>query len=130
MPQPRSNSRVAGQGRHEGRRPTTPASGRHKGRAAADDAPAVRRRPGSRSPIELPTEKTPPSLSVEDGQRFCTGRRRSARARSCHELDPDVLFIATEPGLSALSVYKVDVRSWEEFRGVGPALRRAKKAAS
>ena len=73
--------------------------------------------------IVLPTEK---SVPVSDPGQLTTllyGQPKVGKSTFASEY-PDAIFLSTEPGLNSLSVYKVDVRSWEEF---GEAWAQLKK---
>lgn len=73
--------------------------------------------------MTLPTEKTTPTLDVQTAKVLLFGPPKIGKTTLVANLDPDrTLFVATEPGLGALSVYAEPVRSWEEFRAIGPEL--------
>jgi hypothetical protein len=62
----------------------------------------------------IPKDKEPIVVSM-DKQIFCIyGRPKIGKSTFCSYFEAG-LFIATEPGLNHLSVYKVNVTSWEAF---------------
>jgi hypothetical protein len=75
------------------------------------------------SPITLPTEKTPPSLTLESAKGLVHGVPKIGKSTLLSQFE-DNLFLATEPGLVALEAYQVPVTSWEEFREVGAELAK------
>lgn len=75
--------------------------------------------------MPLPTEKTTPTLDVETAKVLLYGPPKIGKTTLAASLDPEhTLFVATEPGLGALSVFAQQVRSWEEFRQIGPELHK------
>lgn len=71
----------------------------------------------------LPAEKTAPTLSPETAKTLLYGPPKIGKSTLASGINPDeTLFIATEPGLSALSVYSVDCPTWERFREIGGEL--------
>lgn len=75
-------------------------------------------------PITLPTEKTPPSLTLETAKGLLHGVPKIGKSTLLSKFDNN-LFLATEPGLVALEAYQVPVTSWDEFREVGAELAKA-----
>lgn len=73
--------------------------------------------------VVLPSEKTTPTLTASSAKVLLYGPPKIGKTTLAAGLDPDnTLFLATEPGLGAQSVFKVDIRSWDEFRQVGALL--------
>jgi hypothetical protein len=73
--------------------------------------------------LPLPTEKTKPTLGVENLKAVLYGQPKVGKSTFASQLDPDhTLFIATEPGLDGLSVYQTPCRDWGQFREIGADL--------
>lgn len=73
--------------------------------------------------MPLPTAKTEPTLNVETAKVFLFGPPKIGKTTLAASVDPDhTLFLTTEPGIGALSVYARPVTSWDDFRKVGPEL--------
>lgn len=64
--------------------------------------------------MKLPTEKTKPSTNPMAYSILLYGQEKSGKSTFASHAD-DVIFLATEPGLNALSVFKIDIQSWEEM---------------
>ena len=62
----------------------------------------------------LPTSKSEVNQRLSDQIILLYGRPKIGKSTLCSYF-PDALFIATEPGLNHLSVFKVPVNSWEKF---------------
>lgn len=75
--------------------------------------------------IVLPTEKSPPSLSIDTAKVLLHGYPKVGKSTLVHELNPDhTLFLAADPGLDALDVFQMPIGSWADFRAVGPLLKQ------
>jgi hypothetical protein len=75
----------------------------------------------------LPAEKTAPTLSPETAKVLLYGPPKIGKSTLTSGINPEhTLFVATEPGLDALSVFKVDCNSWERFREIGAELANTK----
>jgi hypothetical protein len=62
----------------------------------------------------LPTEKTSPLVNLNDYTILIYGAAKVGKSTFASQAGK-VLFMATEPGLNALSVYKVDITKWEDI---------------
>jgi hypothetical protein len=62
----------------------------------------------------LPTEKKQPKQRLEDYSILLYGQPKIGKSTFCSQMDMP-LFLATEPGLEALSVYEVKVPDWNTF---------------
>lgn len=68
----------------------------------------------------LPTEKNTPGLDPLNKKMLVHGARKVGKSTLVHRLFPNALFIQADPtGLEELEVFKVDCRSWTEFRQIG-----------
>jgi hypothetical protein len=77
--------------------------------------------------MPLPTEKSKPTLGVENLKALLYGPWKIGKTSLLAELDPDhTLFIATEPGHGGVEVFKEDCPSWEKFREIGTDLSKGK----
>ena len=65
----------------------------------------------------LPKQKTTVKNNLSDYSLLLWGLPKVGKSTLASQF-PDALFIATESGHNALSVFKVDVHSWETFLGV------------
>lgn len=65
----------------------------------------------------LPENKSKPLENLKDYIMLIYGDPKVGKSTFCSHMD-DPLFIATEKGLNALSVFSVDVSSWKEFVSV------------
>jgi hypothetical protein len=63
----------------------------------------------------LPIEKTKPTINLSKQVILIHGKPKIGKSTLVSRLFPNGLFIATEPGLNFLSVYKVNVNSWTKF---------------
>lgn len=71
----------------------------------------------------LPTERTKAGKEAVKAHVLLYGPPKIGKSTTAAQFNPDhTLFIPTEPGLSALSVYSVPTTSWEQFRSVGAEL--------
>lgn len=69
--------------------------------------------------IELPTTKTPPSLSPLNSNILIYGAKGIGKTTLAADFAPDhTLLIATEPGFKHLEARVQEVGSWKEFREV------------
>ncbi|SDY22392.1 ATP-binding protein [Thermoactinomyces sp. DSM 45892] len=64
----------------------------------------------------LPTEKKEPKKKLEDYSILLYGQPKIGKSTFCSQMD-NPLFLATEPGLEALSVYEAKVPDWTTFLG-------------
>lgn len=64
--------------------------------------------------MSLPTQKTAKNNNLSDQITLIYGRAKIGKSTLCSYFD-QALFIATEPGLNHLEVYRVDCNSWEKF---------------
>lgn len=62
----------------------------------------------------LPTEKIPPKTDLADYTTLIHGPSKRGKSTWCSHAD-GALFLATEPGLNALSTYNVPIRNWKEL---------------
>lgn len=62
----------------------------------------------------LPTTTTPPRLNLADMTTLIYGPSKIGKSTWCSQAD-NALFLATEPGLNALDVYQIPIRTWEEL---------------
>jgi hypothetical protein len=60
----------------------------------------------------LPKEKSEPMTRLEDHTVLIYGSPKIGKSTFCSQIE-DVLFLATEPGLNCLPVYKADIPNWE-----------------
>lgn len=65
----------------------------------------------------LPTEKRQPKQHLEDYKILIYGQPKIGKSTFCSRMD-NPIFLATEPGLEALSVYEVPVPDWQTFLNV------------
>jgi hypothetical protein len=65
----------------------------------------------------LPTEKTKPSDDPMSYSILLYGQTKAGKSTFASKADR-AIFLATEPGLNALSVFKVDIDSWPRFLAV------------
>jgi hypothetical protein len=63
----------------------------------------------------LPIEKSKPTINLSKQVILIHGKPKIGKSTLVSKLFPNGLFIATEPGLNFLSVYKVSVNSWVKF---------------
>ena len=66
----------------------------------------------------LPTEKTQPKTDLADFTTLVYGPTKRGKTTWCSHAD-GAIFLATEPGLNALNVFQVPIRTWEELLAVG-----------
>lgn len=64
--------------------------------------------------MALPTSKSEKNYSLEDQIMLVYGRPKIGKSTLCSNLDK-ALFLATEPGLNHLEVYKQNIINWEGF---------------
>ena len=62
----------------------------------------------------LPTKKTTPSEDPMQYSILLYGSTKAGKSTFASKA-PGAIFLATEPGLNALSVFKVDISSWPEM---------------
>lgn len=64
--------------------------------------------------MPLPTQKTKPKARLADYTILCYGQPKAGKTTWCAEAK-DALFLATEPGLNALEVYQVPIKTWDDL---------------
>ncbi|MDQ0417898.1 hypothetical protein J2Z48_002082 [Croceifilum oryzae] len=64
--------------------------------------------------LSLPTEKKEPKTKLEDYSLLLYGNWKIGKSTFCSQMDSP-LFLATEPGLEALSRFEVKVPDWSTF---------------
>lgn len=64
--------------------------------------------------ITLPTEKTQAKIALADYTTLIYGPPKIGKTTFASQF-PGVLFLATEPGHDALSVYSVPIATWQDF---------------
>src|SRR5688572_1396911 len=62
----------------------------------------------------LPTEKRQPKQRLEEYTMLLYGHPKIGKSTFCSQMDMP-LFLATEPGLEAMSVYEIKVPDWVTF---------------
>jgi len=67
--------------------------------------------------MALPTAKNKIKTDIRDLVTLIYGAPKIGKSTFCSNAD-GAIFLATEPGLSFLEVYSVDVQSWADFAGV------------
>lgn len=74
----------------------------------------------------LPTEKTAGSgPSIYTSKVLVYGEKKIGKSTLAAELDPDhTIFLSTEPGQDALSIFNVRIKTWEEFLLAGAELSK------
>lgn len=69
--------------------------------------------------VTLPTEKEGPTLSAENAKVLLYGDAGVGKTTLCAGLNPDhTLFLATEPGVGAITAYKLQVPDWETYLSI------------
>lgn len=86
---------------------------RKKTAAKKREAPAKKKR-DAKSTVSLPTEKSVPLTNLGDFSILLYGREKVGKSSLAAQF-PDALFLAFEPGLKALSVYSMEMRTWADF---------------
>lgn len=66
--------------------------------------------------MALPIEKSQKETSISKQVTLIYGRPKLGKSTFCSYYD-NALFLATEPGLNHLEVFKVNINSWESFLG-------------
>lgn len=75
--------------------------------------------------VQLPTEKTAPSLAPERAKVLLYGPAKIGKSTLASKLDPEhTLFLACEPGLGAIEAYELPIATWQEFRETGAELAK------
>lgn len=64
--------------------------------------------------ISLPTSKTQPKPNLEDYIVFLYGSPKIGKTTFCSQFD-NPLFLSTEAGTNALSVFQIPIACWEDF---------------
>lgn len=73
--------------------------------------------------LELPTAKTEPRKGFDGRKLLIYGPYKSGKTTLASGLTDNPLFLATEPGQDALSVYRQPIGSWQDFLNVAASLR-------
>lgn len=73
-----------------------------------------RKRKADTYSVALPTERSNAATDVRDFTTLIYGMEKIGKSSMFSHAD-DVVYLATEPGLKALSVYEIVIRSWPEF---------------
>jgi hypothetical protein len=76
----------------------------------------------------LPSAKTPVNIDPLRKKTILWGQPKIGKSTLVSQLDDNVLFLATEPGLDALEVFKVDITSWKQFRAICAEIAEKVKA--
>ena len=64
--------------------------------------------------MELPTVKSKPITEFSQYSTLIYGAPKIGKSTFCSHAE-GALFIATEPGLNTLEVFKIDIQTWDEF---------------
>jgi hypothetical protein len=88
--------------------------------------PGTRRTQPAAPGVDLPTEKTKPTLSFETAKILLYGEQKIGKTTFATELGDQVLLLATEPGYGGLEAFVQPIGSWAEFRAVGQKLAEGK----
>jgi hypothetical protein len=64
--------------------------------------------------MPLPKTKSEPMVRLEDHTILIYGAPKIGKSTFCSQAE-NALFLATEPGLNCLPVFKSDIRNWEEL---------------
>ena len=62
----------------------------------------------------LPTKKTPPTIQLNRQTMLIYGPSKIGKSTFCSQME-NALFLATEPGLTALETYNVPIKTWHEL---------------
>lgn len=73
----------------------------------------------------LPKEKTPKRLNLKDNSVLLYGAQKIGKSSWASQA-PKPLFLATEPGLSAIETYQLPITTWDEFVTAVAALKQEK----
>lgn len=76
--------------------------------------------------MTLPTEKTPPIAGLGNRNLLLYGDPKTGKSTLAAELREQTLFLATEPGLSAIDAYVEHIHSWPEFLAKAKELSEGK----
>lgn len=76
--------------------------------------------------LKLPTEKSAPSEVLQDYSILLFGEKKIGKT-TLASMFQDNLLLCSEPGAKSLDVYKMDVRSWKEFKKIVRLLRADKR---
>lgn len=76
-------------------------------------------------PMQLPTEKTPPTMSPATAKILLYGQPKVGKTTFAAHWDPEhTLILACEPGTGGLEAFVQPITSWGEFREAGAALAK------
>lgn len=76
--------------------------------------------------LVLPTTKTAPSEVLQDYSILLFGEKKIGKT-TLASMFVDNLLLCTEPGAKSLDVFKMDVRTWKEFKKIIRLLRKDKR---
>lgn len=76
--------------------------------------------------LALPTERTPPSDTLSDYSILLFGEKKIGKT-TLASMFPDTLLLCAEPGAKALNVFRMDVRSWKEFKKIIRLLKKDRR---
>ncbi len=79
----------------------------------ANPKPKPPAKPG-KTALALPTARTKPKLSLWDNPSLIYGPPKVGKTTFANSI-PGAIFLATEPGTHALSVYEMEIRTWQQF---------------
>jgi AAA domain len=81
--------------------------------------------PAADTPLVLPTARSVPSNRFFDYSWLCFGEKKIGKTTLWSNVEK-AMFLMTEPGGRALSIYQVPIRNWKEFTGYVQLLERDK----
>lgn len=99
---------------------TTPA--RQRQSASKPPSTPTESEPPKRASL-LPTSKTPPQSDPLKRPVLLYGDYKIGKSTLASELHEKALFLATEPGLNSMEVFRVDIKTWGDFLNVIADLR-------
>lgn len=76
--------------------------------------------------LALPTAPTPPSDDLQDYSILLFGEKKIGKT-TLASMFPDNLLLCSEPGAKSLNVFRMDVRSWKEFKKIIRLLKKDKR---
>lgn len=77
--------------------------------------------------LELPSEKTTPSLSVETSRIWIYGESGVGKTTLATNVADEVLLLATDPGYGAMEVFAQPIGDWLTFRAATKALAETER---